>query len=346
MVYLCRVAVALMALGFVLFYVLDFSGWGGQASEKREGVWPALLFLAGFAVMAGGLFTSLSSGLLAGAGQFVPLAKVLCGASLLFMFCAYPVVIHGGLGGALVLAILSSCVPAALALILVLKLGPRFPGDAAMTWGVAWQEGSRHLKASLPGMAALALNSATNWFCTIYLVERIYGPTSVAVIAVGTQWLTLTLMPVTSWGGMALNELLTAKAKVRAAVPTRVVTHLIIRNLTVTAAVAGSMGIASGLIAKLYGLQSYGLPLVLWINVAISLIASVINVMERLFICQDRQIVWLFLSTVGLFAQAMVTIALIDRGLWSVPLGIVLANAVTLLLAILWRCAPRARRGA
>jgi hypothetical protein len=243
-----------------------------------------------------------------------------------------------------VLAILSSCLPAALALILVIKVGLRFPGDATMTWEVAWQESSRHVKASLPGMAALALNSATNWFCAIYLVQRIYGPTSVAVIAVGTQWLTLTLMPVTSWGGMALNELLTANAKVRTGVPGRVVTRLIIRNLAVTALVAGSMGIAADLIAKLYRLQSHGLSLVLWINVAISLIASVINVMERLFICQDRQIVWLVLSAVGLFAQAVATIALIDRGLWSVPLGIALANALTLLLAILWRCGPTAKR--
>lgn len=346
MVYLYRVALALLALGVVLLCILDFSGFGGQASGKRAGVWAGLLFLAGFAVMAGSLFTSLASGLLAGAGQFVPLAKVLCGASLLLMFCAYPVVIHEGLRGALVLAILSSCLPAALALALVIKLGLRFPGDATMTWEVAWQESSRHLRASLPSMGALALNSATNWFCTIYLVERIYGPTSVAVIAVGTQWLTLTLMPVTSWGGMVLNELLTADAKIRRNVTSHVVMRLIIRNLVVTAAVAGPMGIASGLIAKSYGLQSHGLPLVLWINVAISLIASVINVMERLFICQDRQIVWLILSAIGLFVQAMVTIALIDRGLWSVPLSIVLANALTLLLAILWGRAPKTRSDA
>ena len=346
MVYLCRIALALLALGVVLLCMLDFSGLGGQDSEKRAGVWAGLLFLAGFAVMAGSLFTSVASGLLAGAGQFVPLARVLCSASLLLMFCACPVVIHGGLRGALVLAILSSCLPATLALILVIKLGLRFPGDASMTWEVAWQESSGHLKASLPSMVALALNSSTNWFCTIYLVERIYGPTSVAVIAIGMQWLTLTLMPVTSWGGMALNELLTANAKIGRGVTSRVVARLIMRNLAVTAAVAGSMGIASGLIAKSYGLQSDGLPLVLWINVAISLIVSVINVMERLFICQDRQIVWLILSAIGLFARAMVTIALLDRGLWSVPLGIALGNALTLLLAILWGRAPKARRDA
>lgn len=335
--YLGWIGLALLVLTLVLYQSMKVSDLLDPGAHPGLQLSSVLLIMAGAAVMGGTLLTAAASGLLAGAGQFLPLAKVLSVAAALLMLLSYPAVAWGGLNGALVLAAFTACLPALLAVGLVHRLGRELPGSQQPD-GSAWRESRRHLVASSPSVVAWSLNSAVNWACTIYLVQASYGAEGVAVVAVGTQWLTLMLMPVTSWGAMVLKELLVAReARDHRPVGWRVVSRLVWRNLAVTAVVTIVVGVLAGLIARAYGLKAQGLQVILWVNTLSALTAAITNVLERLFVCEERQVDWMVISALGLAVQLAVTWAVIDLGLWVVPAGAVLANVVIGMFALFWR---------
>ncbi len=335
--YLLWVSLALLVLGLVLYQSLKVSGLFEPHGHPNLPVPLSLLVLTGVAVMAGSLLTAAASGLMAGAGQFLPLAKVLSAAAVLLMLMSYPAVAIGGLDGALALACFSACLPALLAMSVVYRLGRRFPGSLLHVQESAWQESRRHLAASAPTVVAGTLNSAVNWVCTIYLVQSIYGAVGVAVVAVGTQWLTLMLMPVTSWGPMVLKEMLAERDTRSRAIGWRLLSRLISRNLLVTVGVTAVVGVLASVIARAYNLDQHGLQVILWVSIVSALTAAVTNVLERLFVCEDRQLAWMVISGLGLVLQLAVTWAFIGRGLWVVPAGGVLSNVVIGMLAVFWR---------
>lgn len=331
--YLGWVCLAFGALMGILYWALSVSGVLEHASSHA--VTPALLVVVGGGVMAGSLVVATVSGLLAGAGQFLAHARVMSMAALLLMASAWPAVTIGGLPGALGLAGLTALVPALLSLWLTLRLASQFTArsDSSVP---AWRTSGHHLLAGLPNAVAMTLNAGINWVCTIYLTQHAHGTAGVAVVAVSNQWLTLMLMPASSWGGMVMKELLADHPPGSTRVHWAILGRVVRRNTLVTCGVGGAVALCSGLITDLYGLRDHALQAMILVNVLSAIVSALSTVLERLFVCQSRQFAWLLISTVGLVVQLLVTYWGIRTSISWVPLGVVISNALIAALALWW----------
>jgi O-antigen/teichoic acid export membrane protein len=280
----------------------------------------AWLLLAGACVILGQMVVAITTGLLNGIGSFLPAARITAGVAGLMLLAAYPVVATWRLPGAVGLLVFTSLTPAVLLLGLVAwRMREGGAGSAAPAGG-AWPELFRRTVAGLPSVGATLVGATVAWTCTIYLVQRQHGPAGVGVVAVGLQWLTLMLMPATSWGGVALKGLLDARAQgpqqLRGAR-----WRLIRRNIGITLAVGLAIAAASPLLSSAYGLGGSGLATLLCLNVGCAVVAGANNIHERLMLCLDRQWLWFAFSLVAFGVQLAFTWVFIGRGLAAVPLG-------------------------
>jgi len=191
---------------------------------------------------------------------------------------------------------------------------------------------SRFFRA-LPSIAAIIVNNGVNWVCTIFFVQSIFGTVGVGVVAVAAQWLNLMLIPATSWGGVSLKVLTDAIASGNEKTVWHTSVGLMRKNFLVTIALAGSIALASGLIARAYGLSDTDVALLICVNALCAIVAAINNVFERFLLALDRQGWWLFFSLISFSAQMAVTVLFIAKGLWIVPVGVLVASITLCLLS-------------
>lgn len=331
--YLGWIALALAVMLPVLHAALKAAGMFDQA--RGLAVAPVWLFAVSAAVIFGTLVTTAVTGLLTGAGVHLANARVQSFTALLLMALAAPVVYWGGLKGALFFAAVTACLPASLALALAWHRGAAtFIGDSQGR--SAWAVSGAHLRASAPNAVALLSTAWVAWLCTIYLTQHAHGVAGVAAVAVANQWLTIMLMPATSWGGVLIKELMAHHRHGSRAVDWRVVGRMARHNLLVTGGIAVVVAMAADLIAHAYGLVGLSLREMIWINASAAALATVLAVPERVLVCQGRQGVWLCVSWVGLAFQWGVVWCFVGHALWVVPLAALVMQAVMLALVLGW----------
>jgi hypothetical protein len=311
----------------VLYGALRLSGLfevgAGQALA------PAWLFATAAAVMLGTLMTTVVTGLLTGAGAHLANARVQSAAAVCLMGLAAPVVLWGGLSGALAFAAVTACLPAGLSMALAWRIGARrFVGH--VQGRPAWRLAGSHLRASAPSAVALMSTAGVAWLSTIYMTQRAHGVEGVAAVAVANQWLTIMLMPATSWGGVLIRELMAHHRSGSPAVDWGVVRRLARHNLIVTGGIAILVALAAGSIASAYGLMGLFVREMIWINALAAVVATVLAVPERVLVCQGRQRLWLCVSWLGLLVQWGVVWRFVDHGVWVAPLAALLMQIVML----------------
>lgn len=314
---------AVSAVALLLLYKFTL---GSEASPS-----PVVLAVGMFVVIAQ-VLGAVGLGFLYGAGEFMLASRISFLAALVLCLAAYPAIQNYGLNGALCLLLLASLFPPVLMGIRVLTRDCSF-GDTTESPSVAWRQVKSQFVRSLPSVAAITVNNGVNWICTIYLVQSVYGAAGVGIVAVAAQWLNLMLIPATSWGGVSLKALSDAIASGDEKTAWRASSGLMRKNLLVTLALAGLIALASGLIVRTYGLSDTEVALLICINATCALVASVNNVFERFLLALDRQDWWLFFSLASFSAQLAVTLLFIAKGLWMVPVGVLVASIILCLLS-------------
>lgn len=350
---LFRVVLGMAVLGalpLVLIFVAMHSQVVNEASQlaARDVAW---LWVAGVGAVCGQVLTQALTGLLNGLGAQLPTARVTACLSTLLMPLSVPAVWWLGLQGAWIMLLLSSWLPVLVLGALVLRWlqrGWRAVEAADATAATAaddpahamWQQ----VRAGWPNAVALMAAGAAGWLCSIYLVQRHQGAAGVAVLGVATQWMTLILMPATSWGGVVLRELAEARLRsdARSALgPT--LRRLMVRNVLVTLAVAAVVLAASGWLERAYRLDGAGLPALLAVSVLASLVLSANGVLERALITWDRQWALMLISFAGLAAQVACTVIWVERSVQAVQWGLMLSAIVS--SGLMLRALARLREG-
>ncbi|MFT3857422.1 MAG: hypothetical protein QM742_07975 [Aquabacterium sp.] len=319
----------------VLFYLMH---WDAAASlADGLALSHGWLVAVGISTVAGQIYLSVLTGVLNGMGAQVASARLMAVVAMALMVLSYPAVSVAGVRGAWSLLLLSNWVP-------VLWQGWLFSRHVRHRWArqvaqddvcsqspaqAAWHQ----FRAGLPSVLGLVLTGFAGWFCTIYLVQQHLGAHAVAVVAVSNQWITLMLLPATSWGGVILREL----AHQRLTDPAepavwRLLRRMLGRNGAVTLLVVGAVLLISPWIEKGYRLEGHSLVALLCVGGAAAMLSAMSGVFERLMVCWERQAYWLVLLVVGLLAQLAFTVAWIDRSVVSVQAGALLAAALTFVL--------------
>jgi len=314
---------AVSAVALLLLYEFTL---GSDASPS-----PVVLTVGMFVVIAQ-VLGAVGLGFLYGAGEFMLASRISFLAALVLCLAAYPAIQNYGLNGALCLLLLSSVLPPALMGLRVLTRDCSL-GNTTESLPEAWQQVKSQFVRSLPSVAAITVNNGVNWICTIYLVQSVYGAAGVGIVAVAAQWLNLMLIPATSWGGVSLKALSDAIASGREKTAWRVSSGLMRKNFLVTLLLAGLIALASGLIARAYGLSDTDVALLICVNAACALVASINNVFERFLLALDRQAWWLFFSFASVSFQLILTWLFIAKGLWVVAGGVFVAGVILLILS-------------
>lgn len=350
---LFRVVLGMAVLGalpLVLIFVAMHSQVVNEASQlaARDVAW---LWVAGVGAVCGQVLTQALTGLLNGLGAQLPTARVTACLSTLLMPLSVPAVWWLGLQGAWIMLLLSSWLPVLVLGALVLRWlqrGWRAVEAADATAATAaddpahamWQQ----VRSGWPNAVALMAAGAAGWLCSIYLVQRHQGAAGVAVLGVATQWMTLILMPATSWGGVVLREL--AEARLRSDARSAlgpILRRLMVRNVLVTLAVAAVVLAASGWLERAYRLDGAGLPALLAVSVLASLVLSANGVLERALITWDRQWALMLISFAGLAAQVACTVIWVERSVQAVQWGLMLSAIVS--SGLMLRALARLREG-
>jgi O-antigen/teichoic acid export membrane protein len=320
-----------------LFAAMHWPVASGMASKLNVSlVW---LVVAGFSTVAGQVFVSILTGMLNGLGAQLQSARMTAVMATVLMGLSYPAVLMFGIDGAWAVLLLSAWLPVLLLLYLVRHFlaaawRPLVNVDDVVI-GRPMAVALSHLRAGIPSALAVMASGLASWFCSIYLVQRYLGAQEVAVLAVANQWLTLILMPVTSWGGVILKELAELRLLREGAQQLPVVLRrLIVRNIAITAVVALCVVLGAEWIESGYRLQGHGLPAILLVSGVAALMGSVYGVLERVLICWDRQWQLMVFSFVGLAVQVAFTYALVERSLVVVQFGVLMASLTS--IALVW----------
>ena len=292
----------------------------------------SVFMLVGGGVVAGQIVGGVGLGFLYGAGEFSFVAKVTTFVAVVICALVYPVVLYYGLHGAFALLFVGSIFPPVLMAIKVRSTN-REPFVYQANDQHAWRVVGLYFARAWPSVVAMAVSGGVNWLCTIYLVHSTYGSSGVGVVAVAGQWLNLMLLPATSWGGVALKNISDVIASGSEEVVWAELLGLIRKNMLTTFALAGSIGLASGFIAEIYGLGGTDVAWLILINAACAIVCSVNNIFERLLLALNRQGLWLGLSLISVFVQTGITYAFIAKGLWVSGLAVLISCSILCLLS-------------
>jgi len=316
---------AIIAAGAPLFAVL-IAGALDHGSLALIG--RTLLPLAAAAVIVNQFGAPLVAALFHGEGRFRHVARLTAAVSAATLLAAYPAVHFGGLRGALWLLVASAL---SMWTLLSIDLGARHAAaaravDAAAGAGAPSardlvRDAMRRLAQASPAIGGAAVSAMVGWLCTIYLINAAWGTRGVGVLAIGLQWFTLMLIPVTSWGGLTLKRVGDAHRD-GAVQPLRVaVRRLLWRNVSATAVMAAAVVLAAQWLARLYALEQTELPLLLWFYAGTAVVTSVNNVLERFWWVAGRQGTWFVWSLAAQACQLGFTAAMVHRHLAYAALG-------------------------
>jgi O-antigen/teichoic acid export membrane protein len=292
--------------------------------DESEHLFAALAITAGVIAVASQLVTGAFQGVLYGAGEFRRAALAAIAVAAAGLAAAIPAVLAWGLRGALLVLIGSSIIlPAALAR---LQRGPRATGELAESFGYARAQ----LARSVPSIGATGVAALASWLTSVYLVEDRYGSAGLGVIAIGTQWLTLSVLAVTSWGGVLVRALVVARD---AGTFGREIRSQVAKNVAITVVASAALLVGADLIARLYHASDTPVASVLRINAATAIVMAINNVAERALYCSNRQRGWLVSSLAGACVTVVLAALLVARGIAYVPVAMLCGYGVTAVLS-------------
>lgn len=326
-VYLAIAAVGSVALLPALIVLARSSGAEPQSS------W---IFAVYFALLFGQLGLQAVQGTAAGLGAAGSAAKALAVLALVSVLAAWPIINGFGSGGALVLA--STLAVAAPAFMLA-SSRQLFSGP----W--RWLEALRMLRftfGSYPLVLASVVNSAASWASSIYLTQKLYGTAGVGSVALALQWLTVLLLPATSWGGLTLDVLNNAKGRSNTFLA--VIRAQQRKNIGITMVGSCCMGLGAFPLAWVYGQAGTDLPMLFVIVSFAALTSAFNNVLERAFFALRMRLQWFLVICAGIAVQLAFVFSLGKIGVWAIPGGLVVGGLVVAVLgSLLIRVAMRTK---
>lgn len=329
------VALTVVALG-VFGLLAPGSGLASMDDSTTVLVWIAAASVI-VAQLAGGVATGLNQGV----GQFLAPARAAVLSAGLVMVVSLVLIVQGGLHGGLWSVVLNSWVTPLVGLALFLRPGAARSDPVGSTSGPIGEEAIpaqrvwRALWRSAPAVGTAVLTAGCAWYCSVYLVNRMYGVAGVGMNAVSIQWSTIMLVPVTSWAGMVLKRLMDAQSD-PAAVMRQVHLALIRRNLMVTAALAVTVAACGALIARLYKLPVDLLWPMLLAMGGYAMLISINGVTERLLYLRGQQLPWLLITLCGCLVQVATCLAVLPHGLYGQGVGLVASELSILILSFFY----------
>lgn len=295
--------------------------WRLDASEH---LFAALAVTAGLVAVTSQLVTGAYQGVLYGAGEFRGAALAAMSVAVVGLAAAIPAVLAWGLRGALLVMIGTSLLlPIALSRF---ARGPRGPGELAESFGHARSQ----LLRSLPSIGATSIAALASWLTSVYIVEDRFGSAGLGVIAIGTQWLTLSVLAVTSWGGVLVRALVVARD---AGTFGREIRAQVAKNVAITSLASLALLLGADLIATLYHATATPVASVLRVNAATAIVMSINNVAERALYCSNRQRGWLISSSLGAVVTVVMAALLVARGIVYVPVAMLCGYVTTAILS-------------
>lgn len=340
---LLRANVALAAIWLLPLGILAWAMHGGMAGRlvhALDASWLGVL-IGAFSCGVGQVVLFALNGALNGLGAQLQAARLVAMVALVMMAASYPVVRVWGLDGAWFILTVNTWLPAWLLWRLHGRhvrsrwqpAGQGTESEQTSPWRVACSE----VRNGLPQAGAVMATNVVGWFCSIFLVQEALGVQAMAVLAVANQWLTLSLMPATSWGGLILKELadlrLSAEGRLRMADAVR---RQVVRNVLVTLLVSGGVVLASPWLEVAYRLEGMGLATLMLVSGAAALAMAAASVTQNALVSMNRQWEWMLCSFVGLLAQVLCTWVGVAHAVWSVQVGLMVAALVSTALAVWW----------
>lgn len=322
--------------------VLMHGSMATRLVHELDASWTGML-IGAFSCGVGQVVLFLLNGTLNGLGAQLQAARTVTVVAVVMMSVSYPVVRVWGLNGAWFVLTLNTWLP----VLLLWHLHRRHlqrswrPQAVVAKEGVgsasAWQVATAEARRGLPQAGAVMATNVVGWFCSIYLVQETLGVQAMAVLAVANQWLTLSLMPATSWGGLILKEMtdlsLTPEGRQQLASTVR---GQAIRNVGVTVFVVGGVLMAVPWLESAYRLQGLGLPALMVVSGLAALVMSAALVVQNALISMNKQWLWMLCAFVGLGGQALCTWIGIAHGVWAVQLGLLISALLSGGLALWW----------
>jgi hypothetical protein len=318
----------------LLMLLLGAMQWSIAAPLSREvGVSTWWLVLVGFSAIGSQLFVGAMSGLLNGMNCQLSTYRLQAFVSMATILLSFPAVWIGGMTGAWLVLIGNSWMPVLLLFVMVRRnLGSTDgePGGRQVERGLDLPdpraEALRQIRLCLPNVIGLAASGVAVWFCTIKLVSVHHGASGVATVAVANQWLTLILVPVSSWAGVQLRELVGLRLQSSSRYALRcLMKRLLMRNLLTTGALAAGLLVAAPILEVVYRMQGKGLADLLGISALVALMFTIYGVLESALIAWERQWLLMRMMFVGLAMQTLVTLLFIDHSVMVAQLGTLVA---------------------
>jgi hypothetical protein len=338
-----NLAFALM-LALPLMGVFAFLHWKvASASAAQLGVLPIWLAWVGASVVVAPLWQAVLTGVLNGSGWQTRCAKMTALCAAVVMPLSYPAAHWAGVRGAWMALMLSVWLPFVV-LAWVWFKNVASMGDAAVNVDddqqvEPWRQSWRYFKAGLPNAGALLLGGLVTWWCTVHLPQKVWGAQGVAILSINSQWLSLMLLPATSWGGVALSEMAQAHAS-RVGRPQAwgLIRRWLARNGVVTLVVVLVVMVAASRLEAAYRMEGQGLRALLLISGLSAMLSALYAVFERALICWGHQHYLLLTPLLAAVVQVLATQLLIDQSLLGVQQGMLLGAGVMLVFGCLvWR---------
>lgn len=318
----------------VLVLMLWWMQWDISAPLSREvGSDTSWLVVVGISAVGSQLLVAALSGLLNGMNLQLSTYRVLAVVSMATILLSFPAVWFWGMSGAWAVLVCNSWIPVVLLWVMAGRALRHEPGhllmdamDPTEALPEPGGEAIRQIKLCLPNALGVAASGAVAWLCSIKLVSIHHGAAGVATVAIANQWLTLILVPVSSWGGVQLRELVALRMQGLPWGDVRpVMARLWWQNMATTGVLAALMAVGAPLLATAYRMQGQGLVELVWISAAAALAATTYGLIESLVIAWERQWLLMRLMLVGLGTQIAVTLMFIDRSLLVAQWGALLS---------------------
>lgn len=295
----------------------------------------ALALSAALSLMAGQLVTATLVGTNYAAQRFLATARVLIACSVTATALSIPAVILWDLRGAYAGLIAFSLAPPVLLARQWFSLSTAVLGVRRRDSLAAFKAALGEVRNGLPTIASMIVGAGVYWICTIYLVQKFHGLEGVGLIAIAAQWLTAILMAATSWGRIALPQLIDSAQSGDINGFRRTFFSLLWRNVTITLAGALVVALAAQWIAQIYGISDPRLSALIQWNALTAALASGHFILERSLVSVSRQSLWLKFSLVRFGIQLTITVAFIGKSLVVVPIASMIGSlALTALYAL------------
>lgn len=305
-----------LSLAFVLMLVFGLL-YGAEARQAMAmfGLSPVWLVVLGASLVLAPLLQALLTGGLTGLGHQTSAARAValcCGALLPW---SYPMVWWVGLQGAWGVLLGTLWLPVLCLWLMWRTRASRSTGGATTMVEVSPLV-RRLFIEGLPGAAALLVSGGLVWLCMIKLPQMYWGAGAVAVLAISTQWLNLTLLPATTWSAIATADFAQARGQANRQAALRAeLKRWLVRNVGVTALVAIGVLAAMHWIESAYRMQDNTLRAVFVWSAIAALFMAAYGVLERLMMVLGVQHYLLWVALLGGLVQVALAI-------WWAPLAL------------------------